>query len=83
MMILWMCPLFKICGLYSCSGPQILRECHYFGKVIDSIDGIILDRLDSYNLFLVKCLYGHGMVQSTILLNANGSETILANANLA
>ncbi|KAJ9678092.1 hypothetical protein PVL29_022855 [Vitis rotundifolia] len=39
--------------------------------VIDSIDGIILDRPDSCNLFSVNCLYGHGMVQSTTLLNAN------------
>ncbi|KAJ9680309.1 hypothetical protein PVL29_019585 [Vitis rotundifolia] len=50
--------------------------------VIDSIDGIILDRPDSCNLFSVNCLYGHGIVQSTTLLNASGSETISANANL-
>lgn len=48
------------------SEVSISTKCRYFGKVIDFIDGILLDRPDSCNPVLVNCLYGHGVVQSVL-----------------
>ena len=61
------------------SGPQvsISTECLSFGKVIDFIDGILLDRPDSYNRVLVNCLYGHGMVQLVLTTLVAASQLFL------
>ena len=60
------------------SGPQvsISTECLYFGKVTDFIDGILLDRPDSYNRVLVNCLYGHGMVQLVLTTLVAASQLL-------
>ena len=81
---------FKIWGLHFCSGPHkfwgfcksiwtigsISTECLYFGKVTDFIDGILLDRPDSYNRVLVNCLYGHGMVQLVLTTLVAASQLL-------
>ncbi|KAG8632786.1 E3 ubiquitin-protein ligase UPL2 isoform X2 [Manihot esculenta] len=48
------------------SEVSITTKCRYFRKVIDFIDGILLDRPDSCNPILLNCLYGHGVVQSVL-----------------
>ncbi|KAI4366524.1 hypothetical protein MLD38_022393 [Melastoma candidum] len=52
----------------SVSGSQssISAKCRYFGKVVDFIDGIFMDRLDSCNPALLNCFYGHGVIQSVL-----------------
>ncbi|XWS21379.1 hypothetical protein CRYUN_Cryun30bG0050400 [Craigia yunnanensis] len=41
-------------------------KCRYFGKVIDFIDSVLLDRSDSCNAIMLNCLYGRGVVQSVL-----------------
>ncbi|CAK7347286.1 unnamed protein product [Dovyalis caffra] len=55
-------------GHVSSSGSEVSvsTKCRYFGKVIDFIDGILLDRPDSCNPILLNCFYGHGVVQSVL-----------------
>lgn len=48
------------------SEASVSTKCRYFGKVVDFIDGILLDRPDSSNPILLNCLYGHGVVQSVL-----------------
>ncbi|GAV85395.1 UBA domain-containing protein/DUF913 domain-containing protein [Cephalotus follicularis] len=48
------------------SEASISTKCRYFGKVIDFIFGILLDRPDSCNPILLNCLYGRGVVQSVL-----------------
>ncbi|KAJ9688746.1 hypothetical protein PVL29_014413 [Vitis rotundifolia] len=51
-------------------------ECLSFGKVIDFIDSILLDRPDSYNRVLVNCLCGHGMVQLVLTTLVAASQLL-------
>ncbi|XP_023545877.1 E3 ubiquitin-protein ligase UPL2-like isoform X2 [Cucurbita pepo subsp. pepo] len=55
-------------GHVNASGSEgsISTKCRYFGKVIDFLDGILLDRPDSCNPVLLNCLYGHGVVHSVL-----------------
>ncbi|GFS44094.1 similar to LOW protein: E3 ubiquitin ligase-like protein [Actinidia rufa] len=49
------------------SGPEsVSAKCRYFGKVIDFIDAILLEKPDSCNPVLVNCLYGSGVFQSVL-----------------
>ncbi|KAB1201956.1 E3 ubiquitin-protein ligase UPL2 [Morella rubra] len=48
------------------TGASISTKCRYFGKVIDFIDGFLLDKPDSCNPVLLNCLYGHGVIQSVL-----------------
>ncbi|XP_024977054.1 E3 ubiquitin-protein ligase UPL2-like isoform X1 [Cynara cardunculus var. scolymus] len=41
-------------------------KCRYLGKVVDFIDGILLDKPDSCNPVLLNCLYGLGVLQSVL-----------------
>ncbi|KAF8411336.1 hypothetical protein HHK36_003883 [Tetracentron sinense] len=50
----------------SMSEASISTKCRYFGKVIDFIDGILLDKPDSCNPILVNSFYGHGVVQAAV-----------------
>ena len=59
------------------SEVSISTECLSFGKVIDFIDGILLDRPDSYNRVLVNCLYGHGMGQLVLTTLVAASQLFL------
>ncbi|KAI3760741.1 hypothetical protein L1987_51140 [Smallanthus sonchifolius] len=41
-------------------------KCRYLGKVIDFIDGILLEKPDTCNPVLLNCLYGRGVIQSVL-----------------
>ncbi|GAA0152832.1 ubiquitin-protein ligase [Lithospermum erythrorhizon] len=50
----------------SASEAAVSTKCRYFGKVIDFIDGILLDKPDLFNPVLLNCLYGHGVIHSVM-----------------
>ncbi|KAK9270546.1 hypothetical protein L1049_026127 [Liquidambar formosana] len=60
------------------SEASISTKCRYFGKVIDFIDGILLDRPDSCNPILLNCLYGQGVVQSVLTTFEATSQLLFA-----
>ncbi|EEF35034.1 E3 ubiquitin protein ligase upl2, putative [Ricinus communis] len=60
------------------SEVSISSKCRYFGKVIDFIDGILLDRPDSCNPVLLNCLYGRGVVQSVLTTFEATSQLLFA-----
>ncbi|KAF8377410.1 hypothetical protein HHK36_030787 [Tetracentron sinense] len=64
------------------SEASISTKCRYFGKVIDFIDGILLDKPDSCNAILVNCFYGHGVVQA-VLTTFEATSTLLFAVNKA
>lgn len=55
-------------GHVNTSGAEISvsTKCRYFGKVIEFIDGIILDKPDACNPVVLNCLYGRGVIQSVL-----------------
>lgn len=55
-------------GHMSPSGSEasVSSKCRYFGKVVDFIDGILMDRHDACNAVLLNCLYGQGVIQSVL-----------------
>ncbi|CAA3008577.1 E3 ubiquitin- ligase UPL2-like [Olea europaea subsp. europaea] len=53
-------------GHPSGSEASVSTKCRYFGKVIDFIDGVLLDKPDSCNPVLLNCLYGHRVIQSVL-----------------
>ncbi|KAH7567631.1 hypothetical protein JRO89_XS07G0108400 [Xanthoceras sorbifolium] len=62
----------------SSSEPSISTKCRYFGKVVNFIDGILMDRPDSCNPILLNCLYGHGVVQSVLMTFEATSQLLFA-----
>ncbi|KAJ4837727.1 hypothetical protein Tsubulata_038110 [Turnera subulata] len=64
------------------SEVSVSSKCRYFGKVIDFIDGILLDRPDSCNPILLNCLYGHGVVQA-VLTTFEATSQLLFTVNRA
>ncbi|XP_057973292.1 E3 ubiquitin-protein ligase UPL2-like [Malania oleifera] len=64
------------------SEVSISTKCRYFGKVIDFIDGILLERPDSCNPILLNCLYGRGVVQS-VLTTFEATSQLLFTVNRA
>ncbi|XP_073276047.1 E3 ubiquitin-protein ligase UPL2-like [Primulina huaijiensis] len=48
------------------SDASVSTKCRYFGKVIDFIDDILLDKPDSCNPVILNCLYGRGVIQSVL-----------------
>ncbi|XP_031279241.1 E3 ubiquitin-protein ligase UPL2-like isoform X1 [Pistacia vera] len=64
------------------SEASISTKCRYFGKVVNFIDGILLDRPDSCNPILLNCLYGHGVVQS-VLMTFEATSQLLFTLNRA
>lgn len=67
----------------STSEASISTKCRYFGKVVNFIDGILLDRPDSCNPILLNCLYGHGVVQSVLMTFEATSQLLFAVRNPA
>ncbi|OIV97840.1 hypothetical protein TanjilG_12597 [Lupinus angustifolius] len=45
---------------------SISTKFRYFGKVIDFMDNIVMERPDSCNPVLLNSLYGHGVIQSVL-----------------
>ncbi|KAF6160653.1 hypothetical protein GIB67_019593 [Kingdonia uniflora] len=48
------------------SEVSISTKCRYFGKVVDFVNGILLDKPESCNPILVNCFYGHGVFQAVL-----------------
>ncbi|KAK4489970.1 hypothetical protein RD792_000624 [Penstemon davidsonii] len=48
------------------SEVSVSTKCRYFGKVIEFIDCIFLDKPDSCNPVILNCLYGRGVIQSIL-----------------
>lgn len=48
------------------SDASVSTKCRYFGKVIEFIDGILLDKPDSCNPVILNCLYGRGVIQTVL-----------------
>ena len=71
-------------GHVNASGSEasISTKCRYFGKVIDFIDGSLLERPDSCNPVLLNCLYGLGVVQS-VLTTFEATSQLLFTVNRA
>ncbi|PPS03519.1 hypothetical protein GOBAR_AA17153 [Gossypium barbadense] len=60
------------------SEASISTKCRYFGKVIDFIDSILLDRPDSCNAIMLNCLYGRGVVKSVLTTFEATSQLLFA-----
>ncbi|XWS24002.1 hypothetical protein CRYUN_Cryun28dG0063800 [Craigia yunnanensis] len=60
------------------SEASISTKCRYFGKVIDFIDSVLLDRPDSCNAIMLNCLYGRGVVQSVLTTFEATSQLLFA-----
>ncbi|XWS14892.1 hypothetical protein CRYUN_Cryun35bG0047900 [Craigia yunnanensis] len=60
------------------SEASISTKCRYFGKVIDFIDSVLLDRPDSCNAIMLNCLYGCGVVQSILTTFEATSQLLFA-----
>ncbi|XP_052620770.1 E3 ubiquitin-protein ligase UPL2 [Lactuca sativa] len=48
------------------SVASMSTKSRYLGKVVEFIDGVLLDKPDSCNPVLLNCLYGLGVVQSVL-----------------
>ncbi|KAL3514293.1 hypothetical protein ACH5RR_027010, partial [Cinchona calisaya] len=64
------------------SEVSVSTKCRYLGKVVDFIDGILLDKPDSYNPVILNCLYGRGVIQS-ILTTFEATSQLLYAVNRA
>ncbi|XP_071741749.1 E3 ubiquitin-protein ligase UPL2-like [Rutidosis leptorrhynchoides] len=51
-------------------------KCRYFGKVIDFIDGVLLEKPDTCNPVLLNCLYGRGVIQLVLTTFEATSELL-------
>ncbi|XVE95159.1 hypothetical protein REPUB_Repub02eG0072400 [Reevesia pubescens] len=60
------------------SEASISTKCRYFGRVIDFIDSVLLDRPDSCNAIMLNCLYGCGVVQSVLTTFEATSQLLFA-----
>ncbi|KAM6543817.1 hypothetical protein CsatB_008264 [Cannabis sativa] len=64
------------------SEVSVSTKCRYYGKVIDFIDGSLLERADSCNPVLLNCLYGLGVMQS-VLTTFEATSQLLFTVNRA
>ncbi|CAL0315575.1 unnamed protein product [Lupinus luteus] len=71
-------------GHVNLSGTEasISIKCRYFGKVIDFMDSILMERPDSCNPVLLNCLYGRGVIQS-VLTTFEATSQLLFAVNMA
>ncbi|XP_022773024.1 E3 ubiquitin-protein ligase UPL1-like isoform X2 [Durio zibethinus] len=60
------------------SEASISTKCRYYGKVIDFIDSVLLDRSDSCNAIMLNCLYGRGVVQLVLTTFEATSQLLFA-----
>ncbi|CDP00938.1 unnamed protein product [Coffea canephora] len=67
---------------HSGSDASVSTKCRYFGKVVDFIDGILLDKPDLCNPVILNCLYGRGVIQS-ILTTFDATSQLLYDVNRA
>ncbi|CAL0307794.1 unnamed protein product [Lupinus luteus] len=57
---------------------SISTKCRYFGKVIDFMDSILMERPDSCNPILLNYLYGRGVIQSVLTTFEATSQLLFA-----
>ncbi|XP_022768487.1 E3 ubiquitin-protein ligase UPL2-like isoform X2 [Durio zibethinus] len=69
---------FDHMNLNSSGSESISTKCRYFGKVIDFIDSVLLDRPDSCNAIILNCIYGRGVVQSVLTTFEATSQLLFA-----
>ncbi|XP_051123521.1 E3 ubiquitin-protein ligase UPL2-like isoform X2 [Andrographis paniculata] len=50
----------------SASEASVSSKSRYFGKVIEFIDEILLEKPDSCNPIILNCLYGRGVIQTVL-----------------
>ncbi|KAG8377396.1 hypothetical protein BUALT_Bualt08G0028700 [Buddleja alternifolia] len=50
----------------SASEASVSTKCSYFGKVIEFLDSILLEKPDSCNPVILNCLYGRGVIQKVL-----------------
>ncbi|XP_009379977.2 E3 ubiquitin-protein ligase UPL1 isoform X1 [Musa acuminata AAA Group] len=48
------------------SEVSVSTKCRYLGKVIDFVSGILFDRPEISNPIMVKCFFGHGVIQAVL-----------------
>ncbi|KAK7275857.1 hypothetical protein RIF29_16983 [Crotalaria pallida] len=67
-------------GHVNLSGTEasISTKCRYFGKVIDFMDTVLMERSDSCNPVLLNCLYGRGVIQSVLTTFEATSQLLFA-----
>ena len=65
---------------HSGTEESISTKCRYFGKVIDFIDSMLMERPDSCNPVLLNCLYGRGVIQS-VLTTFEATSQLLFSVN--
>ncbi|KAK7385406.1 hypothetical protein VNO78_31123 [Psophocarpus tetragonolobus] len=70
------------CVNLSGTEESISTKCRYFGKVIDFMDNILMERPDSCNPILLNCLYGCGVVE-TVLTTFEATSQLLFTVNRA
>ncbi|QCE00747.1 E3 ubiquitin-protein ligase HUWE1 [Vigna unguiculata] len=70
------------CVNLSGTEESISTKCRYFGKVIDFMDNILMERLDSCNPILLNCLYGRGVIE-IVLTTFEATSQLLFTVNRA
>ncbi|WJX63238.1 HECT-type E3 ubiquitin transferase [Trifolium repens] len=67
-------------GHVNLSGTEesIPTKCWYYGKVIDFIDSMLMERPDSCNPVLLNCLYGRGVIHSVLTTFEATSQLLFA-----
>ena len=61
---------------------SLRTKCRYLGKVVDFIDGILLDKPESCNPIVVNCFYGSGVIQA-VLTTFEATSQLLSAVNRA
>ncbi|MQL76681.1 hypothetical protein Taro_009068 [Colocasia esculenta] len=57
---------------------SVSTKCRYLGKVIDFIDGILLDKPESCNPIMMNSFYVHGVVQAVLTTFEATSQLLFA-----
>ena len=68
------------CVNLSGTEESISTKCRYFGKVIDFMDNILMERLDSCNPIVLNCLYGRGVIE-IVLTTFEATSQLLFTVN--
>ncbi|KAL5124996.1 E3 ubiquitin-protein ligase UPL2 [Glycine soja] len=70
------------CVNLSGTEESISTKCRYFGKVIDFMDNVLMERPDSCNPIMLNCLYGHGVIE-IVLTTFEATSQLLFTVNRA
>ncbi|KAL2584822.1 hypothetical protein GLYMA_14G183000v4 [Glycine max] len=70
------------CVNLSGTEESISTKCRYFGKVIDFMDNVLMERPDSCNPIMLNCLYGRGVIE-TVLTTFEATSQLLFTVNRA